>query len=808
MKVLPLLFFLVLAGLLPSYPSSQTGGFKYYDNYTSRDYKWNPQNWGIVQDKKGIIYVGNGGGLLQFDGADWKVIRVPNNLVRSLAIHDSGTVYIGGRGEIGFLAPDPTVPCALRYVSLKKHLEPKEKGFDSVYRTHATQKGIYFRTAKFLFRWDPKARQMKTWKPKHQFKYSSTHGEQFFIHDREAGLMRMVGELLKLVPEGKEFVGKKIYMMVPYDDNNLLIGTRDNGFFLYNGAKVTPFPTQIDGYLKEKQLSHGIRLQSNPREFAMTTLLGGLLIMDSQGRLKYVFDGSSGLWEDNVKYVFEDSLGNLWLALQKGLSKLEYASSVRFYNKDSNLTDIVLSVLRHNGVIYAGTSTNGLYVLDANGRFRSIPGITGSCHSLLSTGDALLTASTNGVYLIENQICRKIIDTRSYVLYRSRLYPNRLWAGTQSGLVSLSLIPGNTWLEEHRLPSVSQTVRSIVENPDGSMWLGITPSGVLKVDSPGTPARSRVTSYDTSDGLPGGQINVFEAAGHVMFATDKGIFRFHKEKNAFVPDQTLGDFFAGGTRKVFRINEDRHKNIWLHSKSMTYQATPHPDQNYRFRTVPLRTTDGAQVNAIYPDPDGKTIWLATISGLYYYDTSVVKITPYTTYIRQVEANGITVFADESPSSSSQINKTSGTKPNEPVLTIKYPDRNLRFQFAAPFFEAESETEYHYSLEGYDKDWSAWKVETQKDYTNLDPGLYTFKVRASNIHGDLSEEARFKFKILPPWYRTWWAFILYALFFFAVVYLSVKWRSRRLDQDKLRLESIVDERTEEVSQQNQVREEHS
>ncbi|NIM15745.1 MAG: hypothetical protein GTO45_27460, partial [Candidatus Aminicenantes bacterium] len=59
----------------------------------------------------------------------------------------------------------------------------------------------------------------------------------------------------------------------------------------------------------------------------------------------------------------------------------------------------------------------------------------------------------------------------------------------------------------------------------------------------------------------------------------------------------------------------------------------------------------------------------------------------------------------------------------------YKDRNLRFEFAAPFFEDESQIRYRCFLEGYDKDWSPWTAEPQKEYTNLDSGLYTFRVQA-------------------------------------------------------------------------------
>jgi ligand-binding sensor domain-containing protein len=108
--------------------------------------------------------------------------------------------------------------------------------------------------------------------------------------------------------------------------------------------------------MEAKKLSHGIRLSSSPGEFALATLRGGLVIIDSQGKLKQIFDKTSGLQDDNVKYVFEDSRGNLWLALSEGIAKIEYASPFTIYGQRSNLPGSVFSVTRHNNGLYAGTS--------------------------------------------------------------------------------------------------------------------------------------------------------------------------------------------------------------------------------------------------------------------------------------------------------------------------------------------------------------------------------------------------------------------------------------------------------------------
>jgi len=781
----------------------QNAGLKYFRNHSPKDYKTQPQNWSVLQDKRGIIYVGNQGGLMEFDGVSWREILVPNWSVRSMVIDETGTVYVGGINEIGFLSPDSKG--TVQYISLLQHLNENTKNFSYVWKTHSTGDGIYFRTSKFLFRWD--SREMKVWETEQgrAFNASFTCEGKLFIHQREVGLMHMVNDSLELVPGGETFATVKVYMIALYDTKKLLVGTRSNGFYIYDGKTTIPFPTEVDDYLKGNQLYHGIRLSNG--DFALATLRGGLVTMDSNERLKQVFNKDYGLVDDSVKYVYEDFQGNLWLCLGNGLSKIEYASPITTYNNRANLPGLVLSVIRHgsDNNLYAGT-TNGLYSLDSQskGKFHPVPGMSGNCFFLLSIGDSLLAATNHGVFQVKNNVKQRVIENPSFVLHRSQMDTNRIWVGTTFGLISLYWENKNgQWTEERKFENITQEIRTIVEDKKGNLWLGTSRKGVLKVDFPidGTISSPVVTVYDKSHGLAPEEVNVFFAAGHVMFATAKGIFRFDEKNKVFIPDPTLGDEFADGSKGVFRIKEAKGKNIWIHSENRNIQAIPQPDGTFVLNKKPFLRIPNIQVNAIYPDPDGDIIWFASNNGIIGYDTAIKKEYDYdfSTLIRKVVINGKLAFGG--------YRTNIDFKSLFPI--IDYKDRNLRFEFAAPFFEDEAATEYQYLLQGYDEDWSIWTKETMKEYTNLDSGSHTFRVRAKNVYGNTSKEAILKFKIMLPWYRTWWAFLSYALVLFMLTYLIVKWRhSIQLKREKQKLEEIVKERTKEIKEKNLQLEEQS
>ena len=793
-------------------------GLKYFQNYNPhKEHDFQPQNWAILQDRRGLIYIGNHGGLLEFDGVSWRLIPVPNRSVRSLAMAEEGTIYIGGENEFGFLAPGPDH--SLHYASLTGYLENTYKQFSNIYSTYINREGVYFMSPRYLFRWSPGSTHINVWEPSYRFRTSFMCNNTLFIHQEKVGLMQIKNDALVLAPGGEAFAGTKVDMLVPFDSRNLLVGSWSDGFFLYDGVTLKPFPTEADSYLAEKQIYHGIRLTHSPGEFAVASRLGGLVIIDSRGRVKYTFNKSSGLHDENVKYVFEDSDGNIWLALNKGISRLEYASPLSVYDDGMDLPGIALSVCivekEDCGVLYAGT-TDGLYRLDTTGHFRLEPGLTGICWSLLSLENGLLAAFNDGVYQVDTgnstapTQTRRLLDISATVLYRSPTDPRRIWAGTANGLVSLYANPDHQnpngdWMPETKFENITEAVKTIAEDPKGNLWLGTSNRGVIRVDFP-TPGVTPyiLTYYSSPQGLPDGGVNVFSAAGHIIFTTESGIYRFDESTKRMIPDTTLGETYTGGGAPVFRMAEDQHKTIWFHSQCRNYRAVLTSDGTSDIQSQPFLRIPLAQVNSIYPDPDGEIVWFAGVDGLVRFDTRIKKNygREYSTYIRKVIVKGIPPvyggIAGRKPGDTSD--------PDNAILETR--QRNIGFQFAAAFFEKEADTRYQSMLEGYDDNWSEWSPETRKDYTNLDPGIYTFRVRARNGYNQISREDRYPFRVLTPWHRQWWAYGFYLLMIALGIYGVVKWRSWKLHREKQRLEQVVRERTHEITEKNRQLEEQA
>lgn len=117
-------------------------------------------------------------------------------------------------------------------------------------------------------------------------------------------------------------------------------------------------------------------------------------------------------------------------------------------------------------------------------------------------------------------------------------------------------------------------------------------------------------------------------------------------------------------------------------------------------------------------------------------------------------------------------------PEEPIV-LTYEDNHLRFTFAAASYIKPEDTEYRVRLDGFEDGWSTWTDEGFKDYTNIPEGDYTLRVQSKNLYNIAGSEAAISFSILPPWYRTIWAYLLYIGLFGGILYTDHYVRVRQI-----------------------------
>ena len=728
-------------------------------NYPPDAYDGGAQNWALLQDARGVLYVGSTNALLEYDGITWRKITTPTRTtIRSLAADASGRIYVGAVGDLGYLEADAKGDT--QFVSLVDKLPADVQVFEDVWRTFATPDGIFFQTQVGLFRWANGT--MKVWKPTGRiFNRAQIANNTIFIGQAGGVLMALRGDELVAVP-GAERLGEEAYpIVIPFDQTRLLMGTRSGGLFLYDGATLTPFRTDVDPYLKGSNLYRGFVLPKGL--FAFTTTSAGMVILDREGRQLELIDERAGLQAPSVYYVMPDREGGLWLALGVGLARVEAQSPLSLFGANEGLRAAGADVLRFNGRLYIAHGQGVQYLAPATGnappRIVAVTGVANQCWAFTQFKDPggqssqLLLSAADGLFRIDGEQAVPIVESQNrsfgaFVTRQSRIDPARVWVGLVDGLASVRWTNGQ-WVNEGRVPGIRDQVRSLYQAADGSVWAGTQSSGLLilrggDAASVNRPAAPAVERYGAEHGLvPGGAVVI--AVDDKPFVSVAGkITVLDPAANRFVADKTFEVVERDTDSDLVFFNQGADGRIYVTSGREAVVLTRQADGSYGVDKQLFSRFALDRNGAFYPERDG-VLWIGTGGKLARFDTNRFERSTarYSALIRRIT-----------------INQTDAVAPGAAGLQLPATSRSVRFEFAAPSYLNERATQYQSRLGGLDADWSEWSSESRRDYTNLSSGEYRFHVRARNELSQLSEEGVFAFAIRPPWYRTWWAYGLY------------------------------------------------
>lgn len=775
--------------------------------FSPTEYKGETQIWEIVQDHDGVMYFAIFNTVIQYDGVNWRRIAIPTPIVRSLAPDAAGKIWVGGEGDFGSLEPDGKGD--LQYVSLAAQIPKEHREFADVWTTVSTPQGVFFKSDARLFRWDGK--RMQVWAGKSAFGVLAYVRGRVYVSQSAIGLQEVVGDELHPLPGGEAYKGTRRLSVSPYDEKRVLTASSDGLFHVYDGARATPFPTELDEFAR-KNLYYGVTALPDG-SFCVNTTAGGSAIMEHDGRLRRMLAANIGLPNLGVYRAFQDREGLLWLGLANGIARIEVNSPLSIFSRQP-----VNSVIRHNGSIYVTSSRAGssVYKLVPNpqsglSELSPVTASGGQGWALLSLSDPagkqpnqLIAGTFDGVVLVNGLNATKIFPELKEVrpsvtsLLRQQRAPNRIVVGHHNGLSSMRW-DGGKWIHEGRLPNVSDRVFALADGPDGALWAGCGGGTVLKVDMPDTGmADAKVQRFTGVDGANKNDFIPRTIGGDVYFAiqsTPPKIFRWDAPTAKFVPDHrflmsvtdpegypNLFPFENGDVWSVNRsINEQRQGLFRRQS-----DGRPQADEN------PYRRLSPFQEVGVMREDDG-FIWIAGPNGLVRFDSRArsLALHPFPTLVRKVVSGEKAVFGGAGD-------------PNESAGRLPYEYNSLRFEIAAPVYVDESQTSYRHILEGADRDWSPWGRQTAVSYSSLGPGSYRFRVQSRNVEGRTGEEGVYSFTIAAPWFRTTAAYLAYIALFLLLAVASGRYIVRR-EREKARreteaLEATVAERTREIRAQ--------
>lgn len=755
--------FAILFVLLPNTVNSQvkSTGLPLINNFTRTTYKASTQNWDITQNTLGFVYFANNDGLLEFDGQHWKVYSVPNkSIVRSIrAIGD--TIFVGAFEEFGFFSPNASGK--LVYTSLVT-LVPKEfRSFDEIWKIHTTDQGMIFQSFKYLFIYDGSS--VKVSSPLGTFGHSYQIGKTFYYVDQPSGLYNFAdGEQLLLIKHSL-LQSNELRCILPLEKGKVLVGFINEGLFVFDGEKLTPWTTDVNNALKHSSIFSARQLSNG--NYAFGSIQNGLYIADAQGRVLQHLNRFKGLQNNTVLSMFEDRSGNLWLGLDNGIDYIEINSPLSIFDHTFHIESTYSSVV-YEGLLYVGTN-QGLFVtrmneLDKNGEsqdnFQFIEGTEGQVWKLEVVDNTLLCGHNFGLFQVKGNRASKLTSERGYWSFLSLdSQSDTLICGTYNGLSVIVNDNGN-WHYSHRLEGFNESSRNIAKGVGKyDLWMAHGYRGIfhLQLNSKLTKVENYAL-FGAENGLPPAlPYNVFTIGTETIFTSSKGLFTFQASNNTFIPYEKLNKIL-GDHVDIDQLNADANDNIWYFSNGTMGLLRLLEDGSFSNVTAPFMRINNSLIEAyenvfVY---DNRNVFIGTKNGLLHYD-------PF--YRKDYSTHQTLVFREVSFAGKDSLIAFSGSRNKDQedgmkALKVPFSFNNAVFRFSNPEFEGAGSCLFSFRLEGLDESWSAWSPLTFKEYMNLPEGQYTFSLKSKSLNNSEEKTAHFNFTIQPPFYRSVWAYIIY------------------------------------------------
>lgn len=781
----------------------------------------------VIQDKNGFIWFGTRGGLQRFDGYDMSLLKnnfgKGNNLLsQSIEVLQNGrqnTIWIGTKSG-GLSAYDLKTGKITNHVNQVKSAE----GFNADYILSildADEEKLFIGTWKGFQYMNKKTGNFfiihNNWKT---FDIQ-TDGQLGYWVATSSGLKHLNRELKNDASYDFDKPGINITSIVKDAKRNCLwLGTWDQGLIC--------FDLSTKKYLNYRYNNHDAHSLSSNNTYRLVLDSKGILWVGTWGGGLNKFNPETGVFEkielsipglytnDNqiILTIMEDPSGLLWVGTDgAGVFKFDL-NQKRFVNigydrKGNGLqksTHVLSVFVDRYHKLWLGTKGGGIHYSNDWKQFKTVP-----------FAEKSFIQSVSGVYE-----CRAFMEEEGF-----------LWIATNKGLIRISnkqATIGNydiyTPDAGNASPASRRKINAVVKDKSGKIWIGTQENGlscIIGFNERQQPVfKNYLPDFGNKTALQNERVSclLIDSKNRLWIGTYKGLHLYHPETDqfqAFIQNVTPGKSISNNT--ILCLSEDRQGNIWAGTQSGLNKITGitgdqlnvvsftvkdglpsdyihaiQPDERdyiwastnkgiirfhatkYSFSVFDKRDGIRSVVfseNASFKDTGGK-LFFGGLEGLTYFNPDSIKINRFTppVYFTSLTINNRPYEFGKTEEDSTILDRpfyeTDG-------ITLNYEENIFSIGFAALDYHAPDKNEYMYKLEGFNKDWVYAGSNRLVSFTNLKAGTYYLKVKASNSDKIWNDEYReLKITILPPPWKTWWAYAVYV-----GIFLALLWATRYL-----------------------------
>jgi AraC family transcriptional regulator, chitin signaling transcriptional activator len=753
-------------------------------HYTRKDFDSDPQIWTMCQDKEGILYFGSNNGTLIFDGERWQKVVFPNNSsVRSLAVSKDGVVFAGGFNEFGTIQKDELGKYS--YKSMVSLLRVEDRNIENIWAIHESQGHIVFRSYKLIIAVaNNKAITVST---NNSFEYSTVLNDQLFIYDTDGvKTLDLKTFDFQTVFKPNDLEGEDFLSLLPgFEGHRILAVTKQGSFYSVDVQnRKLAF---VERLLPKKaiDLITGA-IKSSSGRYYLGTLSSKVIMVTTLKDKPSVSEVFHELQDNTVHNLFESREGNIWAVLNNGIDCIDVNSPVTLLFDNASIFDVLIQKDR----MYLATN-QGVFIADVNAGgdvlksdFRKVPGLEGQAWSLHEFEGRVLCGHDQGVIVFsENGFEKRQGAKGIWKVIPVEGRPGKYLACAYDGLYLMTSDQHGNFFIGQKLDGFNESSRDILQADEpGVFWVCHGYKGVFRIRT--DSEMNRVTSlehFKDQNGLPSSfNINVWRWNSQIVFTTNNGIFSFDEQNKKFLVHRKLSAIF-GTDKNVRQLLEVGDKTWFIHDDEVGFfnSGESNPALN-KGLFLQLKGTFNESMECIVPVSE-KTVVIGTREGLYAFDldyhaSMVSAKTMITSVIYRAD----------------NVVKSCALSSRAPAQ-FPYRTQSIRFDFAVPDFDDKINTQYSYRIDGIRSEWSEWQDDSHAEFSLLPSGEYTLHVRARSLFGENASVSDFSFRIIPVWYRTSWAYALYALCSVALILALIHLIRKRIEFVKRRTRGEEEEK---------------
>jgi len=717
-------------------------------NFVPNIYQAGNQNWMISQASNKNLYIANGSGLLEYNGAQWHLYPMPNNTIVRSVKAVGNQIFTGAYMEIGYWIKNNKG--VLEYTSLIPQLPEEVHDGEQFWHMEYMGDVLVFQSFEGLYLYNLKTLEISRVQTApgaitNLFKGEGTIYFQVMLQ----GLFTIKNNKTEIVIPPEELIDIEI-MHVSEGANSLQLISRNGDFYKWNGKELVRNKLELRKNLQNQSIFSAVKLKDN--SLLLGTVEQGIYHVDENGQILLHFNQKNGLLNNTVLDLFVDEDNNIWAGLDNGLSIINLESPFKLYQDNYGNLGSVYASFQTDEFLYLGTN-QGLFFKRKNDEFFTfMEGTNGQVWSLQLVNNTLFCGHNNGTYVIKGDVATRIYDhSGTWVVKNYEGMPGYYLQGHYNG-ISLLQEENGKFNFLGMVENFPHSSKFLVSEKDGDIWTVNEHKGVYRIqlDFPGTQVRS-IKNYSFGE-TPGINSSIFKFNDTLYYSAKEQLFQFQEKENKFRTESSLGtilknlDLVSGklintGNNMLWGFLEDAVFNIEVAQLSNSYKINKvHLPNDLRNITLGYEN-----INLL----DNNSYLLGVSNGYLKFDKNFTRNLDYQIKIDKILKSAL----DESPE---LINL-------KDAPSLHYKTNNITFEYSIPEYKKLISPVYSYRLLGLSQKWGQWTAVPEAGFENLSFGDYEFQVRGK-IGEEITNTVSYKFKVNRPWFYGYPAIAVYIVFF--------------------------------------------